>query len=93
MVTERRRRKGSKIGEFFPTEGFVSLELKEVGSPGLRHSIDLVDLYMRGDFYVNQSVQLCVRVTLRRKQPKFKHTLNNLKRCSALMVRDRKKCY
>ena len=50
-------------------------------------------LYMHGDFYVNQLVQLRARVTLRRKQPKFKHTRNNLKRCSALTAQDRKKCY
>ena len=58
MVTEHRSCKGSKKGDFFPTGRVVSLELKEVGSQGLRHSIDLVDLYMQGNFYIDQLVQL-----------------------------------
>ena len=86
----------AKKGDFAQLGGggvVVSRELKEVESRGLRHSIDLVDMHMHGDFYINQLVQLCARVTLTRKRHKFKHTRNTLKRCSALMVRDSKKCY
>ena len=60
--------------------GGVSRELKEVGSRGLRHSIDLVDMYMRADFHipVNQLVQ-------HENDPNL-NTRNTLKRCSALAV-------
>ena len=35
---------------FCPIGGVVSWELKRVGSRGLCHSIDLVDMYMHADF-------------------------------------------
>ena len=73
--------------------GVVSRELKVGGSRGLRHSINLIDMHMHDDFYINQLAQLSARLILTQKQPKFKRTQNILKRCSALTVRDRKKCY
>ena len=89
MVTEHQR--VAKKRGILPNWGVVSRELKEVGSRGLRHSIDLIDMY--ADFYINQLVQLCARLTLTRKRPQFRHTRNALKRCSLLTVPDRKKCY
>ena len=59
--------KVAKKGDFAQLGGVVSRELKEVGSRGLHHSIDLVDMYMLADFYINQLVQLCARLTFNTK--------------------------
>ena len=73
VVTERQSVRVAKKG-ILPNWGVVSGELKEVGSRGLRHSIDLIDMCVEADYYINQLVQLCARLTLTQKRPKFKHT-------------------